>query len=197
VKQLFVLAGSLVLTPACALAQVTVNSAALQQLAGIVPPPAVVTTMAAPMHHWTHHAVPAPAKPAAPVQQATAQVTTHVIHVPGPPAPAPKLPASPAPPMPPANVTLIFATGSSNLSPTAIEALKPFCTSHGVVSVNARAPAVASDPSAAMRLSLARAFAVKDALTACGVPPQNILPRAQGAVPGQNENITVIGSGIR
>src|SRR6516165_368101 len=90
VKQLFVLAGYLVLTPACAAAQVTVNPAALQQLAGIVPPPAVVTSVAAPVHHWTHHAVPAPAKPAAPVQQATARVTTHVVQVPGPPPPAPK-----------------------------------------------------------------------------------------------------------
>jgi len=47
-----------------------------------------------------------------------------------------------------------------------------------------------------MRLSLARALTVQAALTACGVPPQNILPRAQGAVPGQNEDEAVIGSGV-
>ena len=44
-----------------------------------------------------------------------------------------------------------------------------------------------------MRLSLARALAVRDALVACGVPSQNILPRALGAVPGQNEDETVLG----
>lgn len=187
-KQHLVLTGFLLLTPACGFAQVTVNPAALQQLAGIAPPPPVVEPVAAPMHHWVHvsHSPVAP-KPAAPkpssVQQAAARV----------PQAAAK-PAAPVPPKPPAAITLAFAPGSSDLPADAAAALKPFCAAPGQVAVDARAPAVASDPSAAMRLSLARAFAVRDALAACGVAPQNILPRADGAVAGQNEDVTTIGS---
>lgn len=155
----------------------------------------MVEPVAAPVHHWVHvsHNAVAP-KPAAPkpssVQQATARVP-QAAKV--PPAPAAK-PAAPVPPKPPAAITLAFAPGSSDLPADAAAALKPFCAAPGQVAVDARAPAVASDPSAAMRLSLARAFAVRDALAACGVAPQNILPRAEGAVAGQNEDVTTIGS---
>ncbi len=199
------------------MAQVSVNTAALQQLAGIEPPPKpVVMPVPAPVHHWVRK-VPSKvvaSKPAAPVEQAAAHVPVpqgtapEPAHVPVPQGAAPKpaaaaqpaapaKPAAPQPPKPPAPVSLTFAPGSSTLPASAAAALKPFCTAPGMVSIDARAPAVASDPSAAMRLSLARAFAVRDALAACGMAPQNILPRADGAVPGQNEDTTTIGSGVR
>jgi len=193
VKQLFVLTGFLLLAPVPALAQVTVNQAALQQLAGVEPPPpatAVVLPVAAPVRHWRHaaHAPVATAapKPAAPVQQASA----HVM----PPA-APSAAKPPAAPRPAAPVSLVFAPGSADLPANATAALKPFCTAPGKVAIDARAPTDPSDPSGAMRLSLARAMAVSDALSACGVPEQNIIPRAQGNMPGENEDEAVIGSG--
>ena len=108
-----------------------------------------------------------------------------------PPAPKP----APAAPKPMAPVSLVFAPGSSTLPGNAAAALKPFCTAMGQIAIDARAPADPSDPSAAMRLSLARAFTVRDALTACGVPGSRILPRADGDVPGQNEDETVVGGG--
>jgi hypothetical protein len=196
VKQLFLTTGFLLLAPVPALAQVTVNPAALQQLAGIEPPPPMppmVVPVAAPVHHWTHktHTAVAAPKPVAPVQVSA--------HVPAPviPKPVAAAPIPPAAPKPAAPVSLVFAPDSADLPANATAALKPFCTTPGQVAINARAPAVASDPSAAMRLSLSRAIAVQAALTACGVLPQNILPRALGAVPGQNEDETVIGSGAQ
>jgi OmpA family len=198
VKQILLMAGLLVMSPIYASAQVTVNPAALQQLAGIEPPPPVVVETAMPVHYWTHsthHTGPAAPKPTEPVQ-----VSAHVPppHEEAPAAPKPTLaPALPATPKPAAPVSLVFAPDSSDLPANATTALKPFCTAPGQVAINARAPAVTSDPSAAMRLSLSRAIAVQAALTACGVPPQNILPRALGAVPGQNEDETVIGSGAQ
>ncbi len=194
------------------MAQVSVNTAALQQLAGIEPPPPkpVVMPAPAPVHHWVRKA-PAKAaasKPAAPVEQAAAHVPVpqgtapKPAHMPVPQGAPPKpaeaaKPPAPQPSKPPAPVSLTFAPGSSTLPANAAAVLKPFCTAPGMVSIDARAPAVASDPSAAMRLSLARAFAVRDALTACGLAAQNILPRADGAAPGQNEDSTIIGSGVR
>lgn len=102
--------------------------------------------------------------------------------------------------MPPANqlpapLDVHFAPGSAVLSPSDQTALVPFCKAGGRITINARAPADPADPSAAMRLSLARAFAVRDALSACGVAASAIVPRAQGAVPGQDDNITQIVAG--
>jgi hypothetical protein len=48
-----------------------------------------------------------------------------------------------------------------------------------------------------MRNSLARAFAVRDALTACGVPAAHIIPRADGAVAGKDPNSAVVSLGAR
>ena len=47
-----------------------------------------------------------------------------------------------------------------------------------------------------MRLSLARALAIRATLSACGVAPQNILPRALGAAPGGANDITEIQAGL-
>ena len=166
------------------------NPAALQQLAGISAPPPPPVAMTAPVvvvHHWPHMRHPV-------VAVATAKLPPPVpvaARVVAPPTPKP----APTAPKPVANVTLVFAPGIADLPGNAATALKPFCTASGVVAVDARAPTDPSDPSAAMRLSLARALAVRDALTACGMPSQDILPRADGDVPGQNEDETVIGSG--
>ncbi len=89
---------------------------------------------------------------------------------------------------------LLFAPGSADLPSNAAAALKPICTASSQVTVETRAPTDPHDPSAAMHLSLSRALAVQAALTSCGVPPQNILPRADGGLPGQNEDETIIGS---
>ena len=196
-KQLFLLTGFLFASPLPALAQVVVNSAALQQLAGIEPPPPLVmeAPVAAPVvHHWKHpaHAAVATLKPAGALPkpvQAAARVVAPAAVTAAKQVPKPVVPAGP--------VALKFAPGDDELPANAAAALKPFCTEPGHISVSARAPAVAADPSAAMRLSLSRALAVQAALTACGVPPQNILPRALGAVPGQNEDEAVIGSGVQ
>jgi len=190
VKQILLLTGFLLLlSPLPALAQVTVNPAALQQLAGIEPPPpvamAVSLPVAAPVHHWAHSAH-ITVRPLAPAQ---------AVAGPKPPAPVQTAARVPPPALPAAPVALVFAPGSADLPANATAALKPFCTTPGKVAVDARAPNDPSDPSGAMRLSLARALAVQSALASCGVPPQNILPRAQGAVPGQNEDEAVIGGG--
>jgi outer membrane protein OmpA-like peptidoglycan-associated protein len=197
VKQQYLLTGFLLLAPVPALAQVTVNPAALQQLAGIEPPPpmAAVVPVAAPVHHWAHAArAPAP-RAEAPVQQAAAHVMAPLKPPVAAVAVAAKPPAPPSPPQPGAPVSLVFAPGSADLPANAAAALKPYCTASGHVAISAHAPADPSDPSAAMRLSLARALAVQQVLAYCGVPPTNILPRALGDVPGQNEDETVIGSG--
>jgi len=219
VKQHFVLTGFLLLAPLPALAQVTVNPAALQQLAGIAPPPPLIIETAAPVpvHHkpraahpigWEAHGgdldtimalksrlhpgtqpLKSGTQPVAPVQTAA--------HVPPPAPPKPGPAPIPVIAKPAGPATLTFGPDSDVLPANAAESLKPFCTAPGHVSVYARAPAVASDPSAALRLSLSRALAVQQALIACGVPEQNILPRALGAVPGQNEDEAVIGSGAK
>jgi hypothetical protein len=104
-----------------------------------------------------------------------------------------KPPPPPTPAAPPAPISIKFAAGSSALPAGTATALKPFCQSTFTLGINARAPGDPSDPSIAMRLSLARALALRDALAARGVPPRNIFPRALGAVPGQNEDETMLG----
>jgi hypothetical protein len=108
--------------------------------------------------------------------------------------PAPVLGAhTPQPVVTPQALVVDFAPGSASLPAGTGAALKPFCEAHGVIGIDARAPADPSDPSIAMRLSLARALALRDALSSCGVASQNILPRALGSVPGKNEDEAVLG----
>lgn len=170
-------------------AQVSINPAALAQLAGI--------SAAAPF-------VPAlPARPRTPatahrVQHKTA--LTETAHQ----APAITAAARPAPPalvMPPAAapvpppLSLAFAPGSTALPASAALVLKPFCRAAGTIGIDARAPPDADGVSGAMRLSLARALAVRDALVACGVARSSLLPRALGSIPGVDDNVTMISSG--
>jgi hypothetical protein len=165
------------------MAQVMVNPAALSQLAGISPV-LPLTAEPPPAHHAAH-------------RRRTIILAAQRLPLP-PPAPAPVAvapppPLAPKPALPPATIGIKFAAGSSSLPAGAATALQQFCRSTATLGIEARAPGDPSDPSIAMRLSLARALAVRDALTACGVPSRNILPRALGAAPGQNEDETMLG----
>ncbi len=104
---------------------------------------------------------------------------------------APKAP-SPAP----APVDIAFAADSAILPAGAATRLAPFCKVAGPIVINARAPADPDDNSHSMRLSLARALAVRASLSACGVASQNILPRALGAAPGGATDTTEIQAGL-
>jgi hypothetical protein len=194
VKPYWLIAGAVLLIPACGSAQVVVNPQALQQLAGIAPAPAVPVVAPVPMAPRPHaHR----RKAAAPAPHAILYSPPPLMPAPAPaPTPTPVVakPAVPVVAKPPVPVTLAFAPGSSALPTSATAALKPFCGASGRIGIDARAPADPADPSSAMRLSLARAFAVRDALAACGVPGTSILPRALGAAPGGGDDDVLIGS---
>lgn len=182
-------------------AQVVINQAALVQLAGITPQAAQPAAVSRPAnHHWARRTYAMrPRPPAAAGPTAVAMVLL-------PPRTAPKAPAAPAiqpavarpaPRKPPAPLALHFAPGSATLPPGAAAALNPLCGAAGTgfISIAATAPGDPSDPSIAMRLSMSRAFAVRDALTACGVPATRILPLALGDVPGKDENTARVTGG--
>jgi hypothetical protein len=190
-------------------AQVMINQAALDQLAGVPP-----TVIAAPpeirqpprkvaYRPIMHRHVAAPTT--APVV-ASSRVPRRVSVA---PKAAPAMPAAPRPtppqaqlafakpvipkPASPASAEVTFAAGGSDLPTGIIAELKPFCTSSapaGPITIDAYAAADPSDPSAAPRLSMARAFALRDALMACGIPSASIIPRADGA--GKNPDIAHI-----
>ncbi len=174
--------------PAIAHAQVVVNQAALQQLAGITAAPAAVAPPAPPpvIHHAVRHWVVVRRTVTVAVVKPKAMVVP-VVAKPVVPTPAPPKPPAPLPVL-----ALRFASGDANLPAGAAAALKPFCAATGLVVINALAPGDPSDMSGAMRLSMARAFAVRDALTACGVPSTRIIPRAMGSVAGQDEDVTKV-----
>jgi len=201
------------MVPVCAAAQVSVNHAALMQLAGIAPTPPAAAAPPPVVHHIRHRpkVVVAVAKPVPPPALAV------LAPLPALPSAPPETPAqaakglskaffAPVPPIavaqPPVHVvpasvalTLHFADGSAALPEDAGAALKPFCTAHGVIGIDAYAPANPEDPSSAMRLSMSRAFAVRDALSACGLPMQQMLPRAMGGSTSPDENTTEITAG--
>jgi hypothetical protein len=190
----------LCLVPAIAPAQVVINQAALLQLAGISPLVAVPAPAShAVVRHFAKRLV-FHRRPPAPTAVAMILAPGSAVHAPPPSHPASAQPAvirpAPLPPLQP--VALQFAAGSATLPSNALAALKPICArATGFISINATAPGNPTDPSVAMRLSMARAFAVRDALTACGIPGTQILPRALGSVPGKDENITQVIGGAR
>ncbi len=192
----FILAVALLLLPAVGRAQVYVNQAALDQLAGIETPVMVpVAPQPAPARRVVYrpHVKPV-VKPVAPVQVASAAVVPKVV--------APVKPVAPTAPVVPAvvrpaykgPVTIKFQPGSDALPPGAAALLVGVCGLTVPVTVDARAADDAADPSAALRLSLARALAVKTALTGCGVPATRVLPRALGDVAGADENAVTVGA---
>jgi hypothetical protein len=181
----------LFLVPALACAQVVVNQAALDQLAGIQPKPVEVVEVPKPVvHHVVHHVV---------VHKSAAPVTVAVAKPP-PPVPIPVVakpviakPVAPKPAVPPPAASLHFASGSADLPAGAAAALQPFCADKTArVTINAVAPGDPSDPSVAMRLSMQRAFAVRAALTGCGVPDANIRPRALGSAGAKDLDTTQV-----
>jgi hypothetical protein len=216
-----ILAFGILLLPSAADAQVLVHQAALDQLAGIVapaPPPA-----APPAHKkWHRHIVVVSARtpgppprtahppvaplqaPALPGMQAGTPPDATAPSAPPPAAPVLAAARTPAPPnatspqaAKPAPLTIVFAPGSADLPPGTAAALKPFCKTAVPLGIDARAPGDASDPSVAMRLSLARALSIRDALAACGVASANIVPRARGNIPGLNDDAAVLGGPIK
>lgn len=201
------LPGLLALIPACGFAQVTVNPAALRQLQGLPPvaaAPAVRPAMAKPPVHETaphrnHPTTPHKPAPAKPVPAKPAPALPAPTLPPGKPPIVPPPTAKPATPKPtiPTLVKIEFGPGSAILPADASAALKPFCTAGATVPVLTRAPADPSDPSSAMRLSMARAFAIRDALTACGVPASHIIPRAAGSEQGADNNEAEIGASAK
>jgi hypothetical protein len=222
---LLILAASLM--PGAAIAQVSVNPAALMQLAGVpVPHPASVPETVpkadhvAFVRHWRHVAANATklkvAGNATKVKKPLPPVVVPVVARPAPVAPktpavvpvvakpatapaAPKLvtaPVAPKPTPPPAPVDIAFATGSATLPAGAEARLAPFCKISGPIVINARAPADPDDNSQSMRLSLARALAVRASLSACGVASPDLLPRALGAAPGGAPDVTQIQAGL-
>lgn len=189
------------LLPLAAGAQVVINQAALDQLAGIKPVVAMpVAAPVMPRQHPRPHLV-ARVKPVSPVVAAVAPAPAPP---PAPtPAPAPVQPvvAKPVvaklPPLGP--VTIAFAPGGTDLPANAAAALQPVCAragADGLVTIDAYAPADGSDISAPMRNSLTRAFAVRDALSACGIPAAHIIPKADGAVAGRGPDDAVVSLGV-
>jgi len=173
----FLLSLGLLLLPAAAGAQVVVNPAALAQLAGILPPAPVVAKP-----HLSHRTemIRSAYRAGRPVARPVAKPLVATVAKPVPvPVPVPVV-AKPAPVLV-APVAIDFASGSDVLPPGATASLRQLCRqSTGFIMINATAPADPDDRSVAMRLSMDRAFAVRDALTACGIASTRILPRALG-----------------
>jgi outer membrane protein OmpA-like peptidoglycan-associated protein len=187
----FLLAG---LLPGAARAQaavnpVALNPAALAQLAG-QPPAPPPSPASAPPHIMVPRPAPRPkaVRPAAmgvkaaPAAKPTAAPAAHPLAAPAP------APTSLLPPQP---LRLSFAPQSAALPDSAAQALAPYCQAKVRLTISAHAPLTGSAPSAAMRLSLARAQAVQAALEACGVPAANIIPRALGPAPTPADDDTV------
>jgi hypothetical protein len=200
VKPYLLLAAGLLLFAPDAGAQVFINQAALDQLAGIVPgaaaqsgnhPPPVIRQR---VRKIAYRRV-LPRRIRAPHLAGAA-----VIAKPAPPsaAPVPKpavqpVVARPAPPPVPKPAFIDFAAGDADLPGNGADTLRPFCThSGGVIIIDAYAAADPSDPSSAPRLSMSRAFAIRDALTACGIPSSSIIPRADGAARVENPDAAEI-----
>jgi len=211
---------AIVFVPAVARAQVTVNPAALQQLAGFVIPasPALPPVVHHVAHRVAHKIRPraavvmvkppedvlvAPKMPVTPPGPPVVPVVAKPVRPPAPavtPVPVPVIakPVVPPPPVQKLPVPLVvsFAAGSASLPGNEGAGLKPFCAAKGAtLIIDAYAPGDPSDPSAAMRLSMSRAFALRQALTACGVPGANIIPRADGATGANLETARVFISG--
>jgi hypothetical protein len=175
------------LMPAVARAQVFVNQEALVQLAGFSVPAAHTAPAQKPSarrvaHRLTHRFAPRPAIAMTSPAPKLVPPAKPVTPAPVPVVAKPVIPAPPPKPVLPGPLVIGFATGSASLPASAAGALKPFCTARGqTLVIDAYAPGDPNDPSAAMRLSMSRAFALRDALAACGVPGGAIIPRADGA----------------
>jgi outer membrane protein OmpA-like peptidoglycan-associated protein len=192
VKFFLLLALAASLLPGAAIAQVSVNSNALAQLDGVsaARPTAVPETAPSVRHTPVRHR-----RPVATAAKKTPVIVPVVARA-APAAPKPPVPPAPRPAPPPAPVNIAFAADSATLPAGAQTRLAPFCKVSGPIVINARAPADPGDNSHSMRLSLARALAVRAMLSTCGVAAQNIFPRALGAAPGGATDNTQIQAGL-
>ena len=209
----------LCLLPALGRAQAVIHQAALDQLAGLVPapPPVAAPPLVPVIHHVVRHVVrrhvvapsavvfdvPPPLPGAAPPPAAATPAVVRPGPAPATPAAAMArpVPAAARPSPSPHAVALRFAAGSAVLPAGMAASLKPVCAAaepSGIVNIDAPAPGAPGDPSVAMRLSMQRAFAVRDALVACGISPSRIVPRATGASGGgdlDTARVTLGGAG--
>lgn len=130
--------------------------------------------------------------------------------------PAVPPPAESAPPPPPIvagaattaaptrqGLRLTFAADQSDLSPGSADSIKHFVQAAPpgdatTFNVLAYATGDPNDPSAARRLSLARAIAVRSVLMTSGVPSSRIYLRALGSPPGEQPpdrvDVSVLGA---
>jgi hypothetical protein len=181
-------------------AQVIINQAALDQLAGIklstaapgaAAPPVITATPS--IRHLPRKAayrqvlrrggsLPHLVASSRINKQAPAVAVSAPKPVSQPVVAKPALPPAPPKPLLPHPAIIDFTAGGSDLPGDSAAVLKPFCAHSGnIVTIDAYATANPNDPSQAARLSMSRAFAIRDALTACGVHSSNIIPRANGA----------------
>ncbi|HEX7389832.1 MAG TPA: hypothetical protein VF286_06950 [Acidiphilium sp.] len=188
--------GACALTPP-AMAQVTVNPQALQQLSGTAPAaprPATPHSQAQHVIHRTIHRearrrAVSPPLPLPPPIPPLPEIASAAI-APPPPAPAPK------PKPEPHAITLVFAATASALQADQSHDIirfvgtSPDPTARYVI--QATAPGVANDPSIARRLSLDRGQAVQGALRQAGIDPERIIVQALGDPPGIPDNRAVL-----
>jgi outer membrane protein OmpA-like peptidoglycan-associated protein len=234
----FILLLLVCLVPVLGRAQAVVHQSALDQLAGIAPPPApavkivqhravvrknrvvkrvpVAVAAVAPAAKVPPPTVvtPPPQAPAGPMDAQSTAVAVAALEAekakvaeqkfaaassaPVVPMAVPKPPPAPAPLPGMSPITVKFEAGGDDLPGDAASSLQPVCKragADGIVAIDAYAPSDPGDPSAAMRLSLSRAFAVRDALTGCGIPAAHIIPRADGDVGGDTGIARVVLSG--
>lgn len=190
--------------PPCALAQVQVNSAALQQLQGLPAAPV------APPHPTAQPRppIPQPARPEKPRAQtplrakppALAAPHQSLTSQPSKPAAASGVPTPPVtlhtPRLPP-TIKMSFATGSALLPAGADARLTSFCTSKSRIWILAHAPGTDKSTNSAMQLAMQRAFAIRDALISCGVAAQNIIPQSTVAASGPGSDEALIGANTK
>jgi outer membrane protein OmpA-like peptidoglycan-associated protein len=155
----------------------------------MAPPPPPAATMPV---------APPPVASIAPIQQAAPPST----EAPPPPPPIVAGAATTAAATP-AGLRLTFANGQSDLSPGSADSIKHLvqtapagdATTFNVLAYATGDPA---DPSAARRLSLARAIAVRAVLMTDGVPSSRIYLRALGSPPGEQPpdrvDVSVLGA---
>ena len=184
-------------------AQVTVDLHALEALPATNPAPRPAArppvrpkvTLAAPMGAPT--AVPAVTPPGAPRPVEPTPAPTPMpamaadLPIAAPPAATPETTqrAPETPKAATANLRIPFAAGETAVSKDGITALQgllhtAYATGAPVFTVVAYAAGLKDDPSAARRISLARALSTRDALMTEGVPSRRINVRALGSQAG-------------
>jgi outer membrane protein OmpA-like peptidoglycan-associated protein len=213
-KSTHFLAGLMLVLGCCpALAEVTYDPKALDQLAPAAHAPAHPVTQPAheprrrpaPRRVVQHHAAEKP-----PLRPAVAAPAPHPAMpvVPLAPPPLPNIPppifvpVSPIAPPPPAVITatapgiatplpgglrISFGSGRSDLSPATAAALRALAAGRPAgtrFTISAYAPGTTDDPSTPRRLSLSRALTVRSLLIAQGIPSERVYPRPLGAGPG-------------